>query len=246
MRAQNALFKRFIKKHEKWLTFAGAFIIFMTFVIKEGLGEHWRRTSEAVDTARYFFLLENQVFDTEDHLRTKLIEVRDLVGKDRPVSSFLRAERDYIFLLLARADRSLDAMGILLEQLPNTKEKKQKADELRQEVFDLNQKLEEYQSKDETEDALVGSKHETLTGDSLSRYELKHKEEKDFFTILYTVCDTSRDFTNNVIQIAENVRTVNAKRADHARWISAVLFTLGWGLGLLGKIYGVPESASGE
>src|SRR5436305_1528193 len=37
-------FKHFVKKHERWFTFAGAFIVVMTFVVKEGLGDRWRGT----------------------------------------------------------------------------------------------------------------------------------------------------------------------------------------------------------
>src|SRR5437870_3075362 len=41
--------KRFVHKHQSWLTFAGAFIVFMTFAVKEGLGEHWRATADALN-----------------------------------------------------------------------------------------------------------------------------------------------------------------------------------------------------
>jgi hypothetical protein len=33
---------------------------------------------------------------------------------------------------------------------------------------------------------------------------------------------------------------------DIAWWSTAALFLIGWGLGLLGKLYDVPEAATGE
>jgi hypothetical protein len=45
---------------------------------------------------------------------------------------------------------------------------------------------------------------------------------------------------------AEQIRRRNNAYAHIAWWASALLFAFGWGLGLLGKLYGVPEAAGGE
>lgn len=41
------------RRHSHLLPYLGALIVFLTFVIKEGLGEHWRRFAETIDAAQY-------------------------------------------------------------------------------------------------------------------------------------------------------------------------------------------------
>ena len=48
------------------------------------------------------------------------------------------------------------------------------------------------------------------------------------------------DLDGDTLQEAEIIRERNAIYAKYAWWISAALFALGWGLGLLGKLKGVP------
>jgi hypothetical protein len=59
------------------------------------------------------------------------------------------------------------------------------------------------------------------------------------------VADTG-NLEHHVLDDAEETRRRNETKSRYAWWISAALFSLGWGLGLVGKLYGVPEVGSGE
>src|SRR6266403_3978578 len=44
------------KRHANLLVFAGAFIVFVTYVVREGLYEHWTETAKSIETARDVYL----------------------------------------------------------------------------------------------------------------------------------------------------------------------------------------------
>src|SRR5579862_3953488 len=50
--------KEFLRSPKHWMPIAGAFIVFFTFIAKEGLGEHWRQVAEAIDTAQYRYSIK--------------------------------------------------------------------------------------------------------------------------------------------------------------------------------------------
>jgi hypothetical protein len=51
------------------------------------------------------------------------------------------------------------------------------------------------------------------------------------------------DWERTLIDDAKLVRDRNARRSVTASWISIILYTLGWGLGFVGRIYGGGEMA---
>jgi len=51
---------------------------------------------------------------------------------------------------------------------------------------------------------------------------------------------------NGLFEYADAVRKENARISKLAWRCSVGLFGLGWGLGLLAKLYGVPQAAGGE
>jgi len=58
--------------------------------------------------------------------------------------------------------------------------------------------------------------------------------------------DKSTSVYKAVFEQAKTRLRLFKKWTDWSWWISAFLFALGWGLGLLGRLYGVPEAAGGN
>ena len=79
-------FKHFVKRHERWFTFAGAFIVFMTFVIKEQLGERWRGISDTLDNARHMYELQKGSSETQAQIDALLhiIQTRKALAESVP------------------------------------------------------------------------------------------------------------------------------------------------------------------
>jgi hypothetical protein len=71
-------------------------------------------------------------------------------------------------------------------------------------------------------------------------------QENCDFEAISNLHDAASKFVDTTLIRAESVRKMNEIRAEDAKWISGFLFTLGWGLGLVGKLYGVPEAAGGD
>jgi hypothetical protein len=65
--------KSFFKRHARFVSFAGALIVFLTFVVKENLLESWKSTATAYDTALSIYSiradtsLEQSHFDILKH-----------------------------------------------------------------------------------------------------------------------------------------------------------------------------------
>src|ERR1700733_8399914 len=52
-------FKQLMRAHKRWVTFSGAFIVFMTFVVKEGLEQRWQDEAGALTTAKYMYAVRS-------------------------------------------------------------------------------------------------------------------------------------------------------------------------------------------
>ena len=59
----------FLRANSHLLVVVGALIVFLTFVIKEGLREHWKGTADAIETAEYFYPLMAQTAEIRQEVR---------------------------------------------------------------------------------------------------------------------------------------------------------------------------------
>lgn len=173
--------KRLVHKHESWLTFAGAFIVFITFVVKEGLGEHWRATADALNAARYTFELKKQSSET----RADIEELRHYVQTRKSLTesiaenvpggvSGFEYERPTFFTWfnenLAGARDMLQDASIIADKLPRDDKEAQKVSSLRAEIPKAEKESSEIQRAAELIDFLNDvdtGKHETR-GDNLT------------------------------------------------------------------------------
>jgi hypothetical protein len=58
--------------------------------------------------------------------------------------------------------------------------------------------------------------------------------------------DDSNRWSNSILHKAEEVRRTNSRNSTYAGWISTGLYTVGWGLGLAGRLYGVGDVVGGD
>jgi hypothetical protein len=50
----------FIKEPKHWMPLLGAFIVFVTFIVKEGFRDHWKDDASALETAQYIYGVQSQ------------------------------------------------------------------------------------------------------------------------------------------------------------------------------------------
>lgn len=239
------------KKNSHLLIFSGALIVFLTFVIKEGLGEYWRETAGKIDMAQYVYGIRRDTSNPESRnstIRSIVADYRaELKEEHLPTGQAYKA----MALKLERKDRLLMDVGqtimnirIVAETLPNS-------DEYAKEIEELDRKA--MQSG-----IAILRVFGTLPGDKPG--ETKPSSHDDYVEavkeqgvavdqIAAKVDDLSEKETALVIRILRDAQSIRKSHDNYSRWawwISALLFAIGWGLGLLGKLYGVPEAATAE
>jgi hypothetical protein len=65
-------FEVWSKKHAHLLVFFGALVVFLTFVVKEGIGEHFRAVADAIDRARELYSIRTEIRSASEDLRFEL------------------------------------------------------------------------------------------------------------------------------------------------------------------------------
>ena len=234
-------FKTFIRKHHKYLTYSGALIVFLTFVIKEGLGDSWRSTANTIATSQYMYTIYENGYNekkqlTQLHLEIRKLQRLTLVQRTRgdKIISYKRVVPDIMDAETAAEDAQalLAVESVLADRLPIEDNNRTKVKAL----IELSRTI---RSEAEALDADVGQR----TTDYKSRQEYEkflRKSDASASNLLEQAWNTfdEADVLKTVLfEDAENIRKRNEKYSEYAWWITVALFTFGWGLGLLGKIY---------
>jgi hypothetical protein len=222
-------------KHSHWLTYFGALIVFLTFVVKEGLRERWKDTADAIDRAQHAYQDSESrmaTSDTLDGIRTELHQLRVRLAPNGPDEQDIEA---------SHADNQAN-LGSLLTTSENTLTNLDKlaktvtfSDAIRKRTAEMHDRARDYRA--EVDQLRTMKTPRPLTQEYVSQ---QLSTDLDGARLAIAVIDLDGD----TLQEAETIRERNAVYAKYAWWISAALFALGWGLGLLGKLKGVP--AAGE
>ncbi|HWY22904.1 MAG TPA: hypothetical protein VNX26_16880 [Candidatus Acidoferrum sp.] len=216
------------------LTFVGAFIVFLTFVVKEGLGERWKQTADAIDMAQYMYSIQADTSgETQRYwdLNTGLVEIRRVIlahgdETEQKQAKQLKVQTDDMRKFSRWMDAylvNLKTLGILIGHLPSSKTYKEQVSELQNRAKYVHERL----------NMAYGDRH------------WKEVEEPAMNDLNRWEADIEK-LSRSILSDAETLRRRNSLLSARAWWISTFLFALGWGLGLLGKLYGVPGTASGE
>jgi hypothetical protein len=253
-----ARLEAFCKKHAHLLVFFGALIVFVTFVVKEGLGNRWRERAGALADAQSMYAIRNQLH----YLSNNLYEAESAINElnkakrmdDRAYSQQLgppQYDYDRAEGRLRRISDEIAGYGdaariinILANALPEDDKYYKEAKEMNEDIDSFNRKTVEIHETLAMPFDLQFStgqeewkKQAGITAGRLED-ELQNKEYRYGMRVDYL----GELINKEVITI----RPLNEWRAKWAWRISMLLFVVGWGLGLLGKLYGVPEAVSGE
>jgi hypothetical protein len=241
-------FKHIVTKHQHWLTFAGAFIVFMTFIVKEGLRDHWERTAGAINAVQSAYAvrgdiseLTQEIYDIEAKLHDHEMDEAAKANKlfDYNAAKYRLEE---MYRRFAQVNGTSRQIGILVRILPENDANRKKAREIDEGLKTSRNNLIWLDSK---------LRKSTLGIENEEEWERKALEvtgeaEQDEEEALRALMNDSEKLTTVVFDDAEAIRKRNEKYAAIAWWITAALFVIGWGLGLLGKVYRVPEATGGD
>jgi hypothetical protein len=238
MRSKGSGFKAFLRRHDRLLTYLGALIVFFTFIIKEGLGDSWQHVSEAIDTATYFYSLNAKVSDAEDSLSALVSDLKTgPLGGVKELEDSDRVQQ-LTLLMLAETSRSATNIGILAQELPHPEEYKRKLAEIKHQASSLESDIYLQQDKE----LFQASDKDISARDRI----LLVSQDKTRFQKTLSLRSANKALVTEILIKAEDWRAMNARRSKRAWWISSSLFAIGWGLGLLGKVYGLSGVGGSE
>jgi hypothetical protein len=254
-------FKHFVKKQERWFTFAGAFIVVMTFIVKEGLGESWSSLARTIDTADYMYSIHTELsylkawnngFDYK--VSAKLSSINKKL--ETTGNSFQEADPNFPLLMSQQLYNDIkyhcSDVRILIDKLPQ-EESGKVLSRLCSEIpkakiendFVIRSSITTADKQDPPKQWVYISQNST--------FKIPDPPETDPIKNRAMMLRRSLDYLNSditaradkLLQQAKTIRHDNGEYSEYAWRTSVVLFALGWSVGLLGKIYGV-QAAGGE
>jgi hypothetical protein len=237
----------FIKKHKRWFTFVGAFIVFATFVAKEVVRDDLKDVVSGFENAQTTFALRDQnmgMTTTMTEIRTRVVALSDKSLPKMP-GGVWRVSQAYAVVEETRETvellrQSLVTITALAQKLP--KDEKREA-----ELVECTKLV--AQTRDDYGKALDVLK-DVLTRAQASKRDLTKEDEQRMVSAETAYIEVQRQaalriaaFESGVLSEAPKYREEQEYR--YAWWNKASywLYSLGWGLGLIGKIYGVEGGA---
>jgi len=238
-----AKLKAWCTSHAHLLVFFGALIVFLTFVIKEGLGEYWRKTGEAIEMAQYFYSLHAGRALGGDNANKTSINLSNPYAPTKDTFYLEWSENidNAVLDNMSKAQLTLSNLTILADKMPASTDYQRAISELEEETENIRKQLDELKptQRQRAEDLHYDEKSADDNPSLLLR-------EETLFNSAESLRKITEGMTTQLLHDAEDLRTKHERYADYAWRISWVLFSLGWCLGLLGKVYGVPDVASDE
>jgi hypothetical protein len=264
--------KVWMTNHSHPLIISGAFLVFLTFVVKEGLHDYWQRTSESIETAHYIYDIridertlversgkfdDNPALIEPDNPSWPMDRLKEVyqVGKEQ-VNDLGRIQSDmrYLTILDSSLPKWLSSAREIKEVLDKASAISDRLEASRKKLYrfgfdDLDSMVAAGRAalaptpENIAAEQSVTAKREAAKTEAMDAAE---KEEDEDDSSIAELTTKSKALVDKVWKDANEIHDNYDRYSVCAWWISAFLFAFGWGLGLIGKLYGVPEAAGGE
>jgi uncharacterized membrane protein (DUF485 family) len=234
-------FKTFVNKHSNAMTIIGALIVFVTFVVKEAIGDNLREYVQSLHEAQSVFVLRQDHSVLERQLRGLRQEVQALhppvQEQDRQKVRFVResqdfeeSEKDYI-----AAGGSFIALLRLITDAPHSGTEShllaisQNMDRINADAQKINSLFQSEGSNLQRGNVAEAQKLAQQVDNQLVSFEAETK------SLLEVIDNFSKKQFKEVEEKTEELETLSATTA----FVSYVLYILGWTIALMGKVSGV-------
>jgi hypothetical protein len=231
---RQARVKRFLTKHRRVMTFVGALIVFVTFVVKDGVRERLKDLAASINSAESVFAIRNDTATTAMWLQ-RIQEQVDWVSEKVTLKgtkySGDMVERLHSSLEITNEVHeslavSLDNISQLLEKVPGQRQNEKKHKEIEDRLRDLREQREALLMVFTREPMSILWKIAPLLNET------------------QMASDGARQLAKDVLTEAAKERKQRETLLGVCTWMSYILYTLGWGLGLAGRVYGVGDVAT--
>jgi hypothetical protein len=237
----------FFTKHRRLVSFTGALIVFITFIVKDALREHVKDIVDSQAVAETTYYLDSDINETHIDLSDILQQIKDtapggIADRTKLEKSSLRSNRPSVIrdqlyteikegferesILEENESNALDSMGVLVDTLPSNDSNRQQMDKLENSFSQL----------EASEKAL---------DEMLSHPSYNWKVEIDENAIIAEELDTLTQQTNNFARnvLLEFINLSNNEKNLYKKytWASYILYAIGWSLALVGRFMGSNE-----
>jgi hypothetical protein len=224
----------FFTKNNKLISLIGALIVFSTFLVKDELREHARDLSSSIDAAESTFKIRSD----EAKLITTVANLRPHYSISRKEPSQYPDAEDYekIRALFDECDN---------EETQRSLERGLRLSELIPDAGVTQRRWEALQEDSDSVDKAADIECDFFPGmcddkPRLSKIALEEKVET-LCNKRFALAGSVGKLMSQVVKNAHDIRIRNERRDKTYDWLSIFLYTLGWGLALVGRLYGGKE-----
>jgi hypothetical protein len=227
-----------IKHKHLMLTFTGAFIVFTTFVFKEGFREHLKDLVDSISGAENIFFIRKESSRIPVYLAIvdlRITRITDKLDKKigpsaAPSTLQLSAVNDLVHVTADSLDVSMNNLRRLVERLP-------KSTEIVSQILEVEKEVSALRAEARTIQDSVGR---SLGWDADIAAQVSLPVEGGlFYGKALQTSQRVQALEEKAIEMAEQLRIRNERWYTVCSWASYGLYALGWTLGLVGRFYRV-------
>jgi hypothetical protein len=227
----------FLKRHKRLMTFVGALIVFITFIVNDAIRDELKGTVDDQKAAEAMFFDWNKQDDTDQSLNDVEARLDAIEETIRPRSKSVREDMDrksktllnHLRRITARTKRVLELTTPLVDHLPQSEQTQ---------FSDLERRLDALQKREADASIKLGDPAVTAGkfGD-IAELRIIHPLMLEGEQLWH---DAS-NFPMDALLTFVSQKNHDARRYKQWTWISWGLYSLGWSLGLIGQLYGGGE-----
>jgi hypothetical protein len=238
--------KPFIQRHSHLISFFGALIVFVTFIVKEGLADRWKEDASAIDAAE-------SVYSIRDDTYNILLALDAIYANEAAIDlspKTVRQTLERVERTIALADSQTDTMRTLLDRFSHSSSSDLEILNWHTVLNDINDSiaiLRKFATAAGEMRARDGPVH--LPGTPPSNKWLDQEEAREMEELHNILERTNSLFPkiealhSKILVEAETARQKAEHRGKRAWWIAAALYTLGWTLAVVGRLYGLSTAS---
>lgn len=227
----------FFKRHAKFFTLVGAFVVFVTFVVKDLLRDNLKDFASALAETQLGCLLRQDnllLSDKLDLLDTRVDELQQRSDQ----SKFALSEQEVQILHMIYVGQGIIKMSRLeLDHIQPLVQKVSNHEQFAARFKTLNQDLD---ALDSTATTLVMSFRESHG--KQKDWQRNYDATSEWMTHCQQAESKATDIVDDTLAAAEIDLGRDELRLKRYTSFSYALYTLGWALAVLGKLYGTEGS----
>jgi hypothetical protein len=231
----------YLRRHNRILTFIGAFIVFATFVVKDGIREHLKDLTDSVAAAESVFLIRDENIETSrtlGNIQRQIAAITQTADNSPLYAAALDVE--IVKLYMSNTEYFLDNIYRLISKLPDQKtpitfKNSWLSGTQRKNPWEFWRDLQNQLTQLKQSDSNV---RQLMRPDHVGEEKAARAADKLFGDSVVLWIDT-RAFGWLVLEEAVKMREKSEHSYEFFTNVTYVLYVFGWGLALSGRLYKV-------